>query len=264
MAYNTRPPIQRVKSGALFASDAAARRKRAARVERALSACGLSGAGRLVEGVASAVASSVDLDGEKYYNRGLRVDMEANFGSISNNCVQADVIRGHYIASGMNSQSRVGNEIIVTRLRLSFLVEGEANIRYTTLRVVLAWFRKPGLAIDGPYFKQDAVDTEDPIVQSVHSGLVEVVHDSVHMLEPSFLSYSLVMSAGNGVLESVYERARKHFVLDFTFNEKVTFDGAGYNAHTDKQLVLMMVSDSHVYPHPGVVQGGSCALWWRG
>lgn len=160
------------------------------------------------------------------------------------------------IGVGAQNVQRVGREITVTGMRLSFTLESAHSHvvaiedEYNNVRVVVSLFRKPGMAVNGNYINS-AMTIHGAIVPEYESGLVKIFYDKVHLLLPTYYKEGIEPRCG---LKNVH--------IWIPMNERVTYP-SDVAAGGDKSLVVSMFSDSEASPHPWV-SSGVATVFWRG
>lgn len=259
-----------------YLAGTAARRAAATRMTRALAEFGAtpaatwgvgSDAARTVASVAAAAARSQslrDMD-HKFKHVALQTFAGVDWMNIGEglSAKQVDVIGGMAIDVGSGQSQRVGRELTLTGLRLSFSLEtGHSETlplgdEYNNVRLVLAWFRKPSqAAITGPYINPFQCTVNAPLLKDQSVGLIRILHDQVVTLRPPYLYAA-------GTFINTPAAGFRHIRIYVPMSEKITYDSDSTVVGNDKQLVLMMCSDSTVAPHPNI-DVGNIALFWRG
>lgn len=260
---------------AALAVRGSAKRAAAARMARALSdfgatpasTWGVSAAGTVAQVAAAAARSQSlrDMDHKfKYYamTNFAGVDWQSIGTGVT--AKQVDIIGGMAIDIGSGQSNRVGREITVTGLRLSFTVEsGHSDVlpvsdEYDHVRIVIGLFRKPAQpAVTSAYFSANSANLDSPQLKDQSSGLIRVLHDQIVVLRPPY-EYSAGTFAGTPAT------GFRHVRIYIPLSERIVFDSDSSLVGNDKQIVLMMASDSTVAPHPNIQVPGNITLFWRG
>jgi len=243
-----------------YAASATQRRFRRHQIERALTDVRMTDPGWVDVGsrtiaaaaAAGARAATVTLQDRKM----MGLNMNTMFPDIVlNGGRNYDVVQS--ISQGVTLTTRVGRDITMTGVRLSFTLESAhlhavpIEDEYNNVRVVVALFRKPGAAQDAAYFAANTT-IHSALVPEVSGGLVKIFYDKIHLLKPEYYKEGTEPRAGV-----------KNVMAYIPLSERITFTGDGSVNAADKQVVIFMCSDSEAPPHPWVA-AGNCTAYWRG